>query len=405
MESTLDNVSLLVEHLEEGDFEYLHNYISKVRNLALSSSERRKILTLADSYQNSSDEMGGLLVNLALSTLDKALLEDIEIAFSGWNNEMRQAGLRYLDRLAITSSIDLYAKLLLNHRSEIVQIPLDKTREDKQLLLRFLTKTIDCLNNSNLKEEYYSLTLDVIDIAAQSYINKLKENLIADLIIASASLSKYRHQFGEYWIWSHPLYLQIRELSCLLLELAGRIGDENFVSPLRSFMRIKDMRIRYFTAVSIIRLRGQVRKTDFLSIASSPEMRNTLYRALEKMGKLEHFPDQYLSREFFAESQMVEWLKNSKFLGRVPEEIELSCIFDTNDGDVKYEWYLFRFKSTKVGFEDRGFMAGVAGPYLKNGPQTPEGGSLTFSCFENFNTRSPQEHIEQIFSVLQSQVK
>lgn len=400
----LDNLSSLIQYLKVGDFEHIHNYINKARELSYSTTERKKLLVLANDYKDINKDLSALLADLAFAEKRPELMFDIEASFESWNSSLKQASLKYLDYLNCEESIELYAKLLVKNKNCINTIPFDITKNNKKLAFKFLKNINDCFSNKELKDSMYSLALEVVSVATVNYINSLKENLIADLIVASTSLSKYRHQNGVNWKFKNLEYLKIRKTSCLLLELSGKIGDENFVSALRSFMRIGDMKIRLYAAIAIIKLNGNVRKSDFIKMAQDPEVRNCLYKSLNELGLLDKFPCTYITAEFFAESDMVKWLIDNSLFACAPEDLELVCIFETEDGIQKYEWYFFKFKTSFNQFSIKGMMTGIAGPYQKNAPLGLNGGNLTTSCFEQFNKKSLQEHIEQMFSVLQSSI-
>ena len=112
-------------------------------------------------------------------------------------------------------------------------------------------------------------------------------------------------------------------------------------------------------------------------------MRNWFYNALDNMNRLELFPEEYVSQEKFAESNMVDWLCYPTELGREPDEIELD-IFE----DSKYEFYLFRFRSDSEGWKEKGWMAGLAGPFKAEEIPTINSSGYTFSRFDEWDSKS-----------------
>jgi hypothetical protein len=119
------------------------------------------------------------------------------------------------------------------------------------------------------------------------------------------------------------------------------------------------------------------------------------------LGKLPLFPEEFRTQAALAESNMVNWLMFPTELGRAPDEIELMHVatMDTEDGLVDY--YVFRFRTLELhwGAKD-GWMAGVSGPFLqKDAPSTVAYGD-TFSRFDPWDSKKPEEHLEAILGNL-----
>lgn len=127
-------------------------------------------------------------------------------------------------------------------------------------------------------------------------------------------------------------------------------------------------------------------------IAANLEARNTLYLGLKHLGKEDLFPEEYEDQDSFAESEMVRWLAFGTEMGRAPDEIEIEAVF----ADEGWEVYLFRFRILGNHWAaEKGWMAGIAGPYRENELKAePPGG--TFSKFEPWDSRTPEEHLEDM---------
>jgi len=144
-----------------------------------------------------------------------------------------------------------------------------------------------------------------------------------------------------------------------------------------------------FAAISLLRHECEPAKEDIMDIAANSETRNWFYNALVKMGRSEIYPEEYRNQKSFAESNMVEWLVYPTELGRMPDEIELMNVFDIDEK----EYYLFRFRcQSSEHWKEKGWMAGVAGPFDKRNSPTTLAEGHTFSHFENWESKQPREH-------------
>ena len=129
-------------------------------------------------------------------------------------------------------------------------------------------------------------------------------------------------------------------------------------------------------------------------LASSRETRNALYDALAERGKESLFPREYRTRQAFAESDLAFWLSHPNELKQSPDEMQLAQVVTMPSDAGPVEYYLFRFRTREPHWAaDKGWMAGVSGPYPKD-PKAPLASPAgTFSELEPFEAKSPQEHV------------
>jgi hypothetical protein len=133
---------------------------------------------------------------------------------------------------------------------------------------------------------------------------------------------------------------------------------------------------------------------DLERFAQDRATRKVLYDALEHHEKLPLFPSKYRTREAMAEADLVVWLNHPNELGSVPDEMELMATLPVPAaGFENQRYFLFRFrmKPPHSAAKD-GWLAGVAGPYPIDGP-VGSGASGTFSRFEPYDSKSPEEHV------------
>jgi hypothetical protein len=145
---------------------------------------------------------------------------------------------------------------------------------------------------------------------------------------------------------------------------------------------------------------GQIPDPDAIfEFAANPQTRNGFFLALKDAGKAEYFPSEFLNRKAFAESNLVNWLCHPNELKSAPDEIQLVKVVTiptTEVGDV--EWYLFKYRTRPPHWAaDKGWMAGVAGPYPKTAdPSLVVDAPGTFSEMDPIASKPPDEHVRDI---------
>ena len=133
---------------------------------------------------------------------------------------------------------------------------------------------------------------------------------------------------------------------------------------------------------------------DLERYAQDRATRKVLYDALEHHEKLSLFPSKYLTHEAMAEADLVVWLNHPNELGSVPDEMELMASLPVPAAGFEGQrYFLFRYRMRPPHWAaNDGWLAGVAGPYAIDGPVL-SGASGTFSRFESYDSKSPEEHV------------
>ena len=133
-------------------------------------------------------------------------------------------------------------------------------------------------------------------------------------------------------------------------------------------------------------------EADLLKFASNRRTRRVLYDVLDQENKLGLFPKQFFTWEAMAEADLAFWLNHPNELGAFPDEIELVRRVRAPDAEGYY--FVFRFRMSPPHWAAKqGWLAGVAGPYDVSQAPTPHGAG-TFSRFEPFDSRTPEQHVE-----------
>jgi hypothetical protein len=131
---------------------------------------------------------------------------------------------------------------------------------------------------------------------------------------------------------------------------------------------------------------------DLERFARDRATRQVLHDVLADAEKLDLFPKEFLTWPALAEANMIGWLCHPNELQVAPDEIELMATVPA-PGAPETHYLLFRYRTHEPHWAAKdGWMAGVAGPYDLTKPPAPYGAG-TFSRFERFDSRTPQEHV------------
>ena len=157
----------------------------------------------------------------------------------------------------------------------------------------------------------------------------------------------------------------------------------------------KRARARLAPVMDAIEAGGQPDPAAVRKVAADPETRNALYDAMAEAGKAALFPPEFRTRRAYAESDLVYWLCHPNELRQAPDEIQLAQIISLPSEAGPVEYYLFRFRTNPPHFaNDKGWMAGVSGPYAKGTTVPAEAPGGTSSELEPYGARTPQEHVQ-----------
>ena len=139
---------------------------------------------------------------------------------------------------------------------------------------------------------------------------------------------------------------------------------------------------------------------DLERFAGNRETRKVLHDALTRHGKVELFPSRYLTVPAMAEADLVAWLCHPNELGTPPDEIELMARVPAPGGDFAGQDYcVFRYRTKPPHWAAKdGWLAGIAGPYATG--VAPSAGAGTFSRFEAFDSRTPEEHVALVHALI-----
>jgi hypothetical protein len=139
-----------------------------------------------------------------------------------------------------------------------------------------------------------------------------------------------------------------------------------------------------------------------LALARDPLTRNSVARLLDSMGQPRLFPQEFRDPVAVAAGDLVPWLAHPNELGTAPDSLEhtgrIVMYAGPDVGEVTYSLFRFRMGEGHWAAKD-GWMAGVAGPYRADGERATWQGSATFSRFEGYDTKAPEEHVRSIHEI------
>jgi hypothetical protein len=210
---------------------------------------------------------------------------------------------------------------------------------------------------------------------------------------------------GVAWRWNEP-YSTTRAEAEVLWDLLGFTGrNEEVTALLRRAESLPDPVMKLWSGVALLRLGQELGPGSAGAIAADADARNLFFDKLGELDRSELFPAAERTQAKFAESEMVHWLAFPTELGRVPDHIELMQTLDADLGpdDGMATYFVFRFKTDPPDqFAKDGWMAGVAGPFLRKDSPSTDAQGQTFSTFTAWETASAEEHLDKILEVLAS---
>ena len=161
-----------------------------------------------------------------------------------------------------------------------------------------------------------------------------------------------------------------------------------------SFTRDKKILKKIHPAIEAVNSGNPNAKKFISDLAKDPSTRNTLYRKLKEINKEDLFPKEYISIEKVAESDLVLWLLHPNELNASPSEIELVRGLNIKEDDKSGLIYLFKFRVESSHWaHDKGWMAGVAGPFWENEDIFNPTSIGTFSELTPFESMTEEEHV------------
>ncbi len=178
----------------------------------------------------------------------------------------------------------------------------------------------------------------------------------------------------------------------IMVDVARMYNDSKILKYVERSLDIDDIEINLFSVCTLIYNNVQVPDAYINELAKENRTCKRFYKILRNMNRLYRFPEEYLTKEHLAMSDMVNWLMHPAELANVPDTIEFVKSFEMNDE----EFFVFKFTSNIEKFKDKGQMIGISGGYKKNSEPTIDNSGYTFSDFDKFEEDKIMELSQKI---------
>lgn len=351
------------------------------------------------------------LIELATKSKDAKLLAPLREVFDQLKPPEKAAVMDYLIQLNTNESLKWFAELFPRQADQLHWYPSTSKALAAALPNEILLPAVwESLKHENTVGIGVSALLDAVNDRhlRDSVITENQARIVEAYHPLLAKLSQIAARAnstgtGDYrWEDDYQRVLDVAEYFPDLLGYAGPAAQQ----ILRDTLALDDPRMSFFAIRSLLQMHQDPPQAAIERVAADDEMRNMLYESLVKNHAEKRFPEKYHTQEAFARSEMVHWLVYPTELGRPPNDIELMKVTDISTQDGIYSYYLFRFRTTgKHEAAKDGWMAGLAGGYKKvNAPTTSSSGD-TFSKFERFDAKTPDEHIRDITDLIKDHWK
>ncbi|WP_235832669.1 hypothetical protein [Acetivibrio mesophilus] len=392
-----DEIDELFEKLNSSSEEIREDAISKLENMQFSVEQGLKVLEMTkNEFPPPTYEWQDISARLIDICADKPYMEyisKVESIYDELNPNAKIAVMQFLSTYRNEQAMIAYLKVLGKDYMKLKSLPFGNLLENPRFPQILFPGILKFTENNDIASQIYLILLYYFnnDLVDEEVLGEHRSKIIRDILSMVDKVLNYTIKNGS--LWDDDKYLGLRSSAGVYFDLAGHIIAPEITMALKRLMSIKDMRLKMFAVISLLKHGCEPAKEDLMDIAGSSEVRNWFYDALVKMGRSEIYPEEYRNQRCFAESNMVDWLVYPTELGRVPDEIELMNIFDDEDK----EYYLFRFRcQSDESWQEKGWMAGVSGPFDKNNSPTTLAEGHTFSHFEQWESKHPKEHLASI---------
>ncbi len=323
-----------------------------------------------------------------------------------YGDEAKDAALNLLARLPDREAAVAYMEIVRKHGPtgevpELATFPLESEPRHADV---FFPELLEYAANPALAPDVYRLALAYCEagLLRTATLLPFTPAVLEAYARHKGRLLPAQRPEGIAWMWEDD-YVEARWDAEVLLGLLGYFPAPEVVAELREALGYQDPQLKYHAVASLLRLGEEVGAAHITDVAASAATRNRLYDYLQERDQLALFPPDFRTQEAFAESNMVGWLTYPTELGRAPDEIELMDVVAVDIGPPHgiLDYYVFRFRTYPPHWmAEDGWLAGVAGPFLrKDAPSTTAYGE-TFSTFEPWDSATPEEHVGEIHDII-----
>lgn len=183
----------------------------------------------------------------------------------------------------------------------------------------------------------------------------------------------------------------------IMVDVARLYNDRNILEFVENALDIDYIEINLFAVITLICNNVRIYDSYVEELARDYRTTKRFYKLLRSIGRLYRFPEEYYKQEHLAIGDMVQWLMHPAEIGDAPDEIELLETFERNN-EI---FYVFKFKSSKEEFKDKGWMIGISGGYEKDIEPTIDNSGYTFSDFEAYDGNNAKILVNNIINKIE----
>lgn len=394
----------LIEELKSSQQSVRDSAMAKIYRLGregLTRAEAREALEgAAATFPNPGEEWDApemALIDAAASIQDPEQVDIIRKHFARYSRAAKFKALNLLASMERSEATQAYTDLAVEHARQLPDLPIGTLGEkprDRDILFPALLKL------GRVPELEYGVFQLLLSYFEKSQFRRGQFDNDAKILLSAyrvhESVLRPRQQSSGIAWMREEKYMESRAIAGLMLDLMGYFDTPEIRAELDEALSYRDPWLKLFAVTSSLRGGTVVPAVHFAEVAAAPETRGWLFRHLREQNRPELFPSMYATQPLLAESAMVSWLTYPTELGSIPDSIELMRRVTVGDK----EYYLFRFKSTDPDWTEEGWMAGVAGPFDRTAPPSPDAGGSTFSQFEPWESKTPEEHLKSLSELL-----
>jgi uncharacterized protein YbaP (TraB family)/HEAT repeat protein len=155
-----------------------------------------------------------------------------------------------------------------------------------------------------------------------------------------------------------------------------------------------DAEVRMAAAVALIRRRVSVATAVLAELAADPMERVALYGRLERMGRLDLFPKEYMSQKDIAEGLLATWINSDEDFSA--DSLRLLAEREVTVGGKPARVFLFAFRSSYRDSDDESWMVGISGPQPIERDRIDLSGAKTRSNYDALEDMSIDAHFQSL---------
>jgi hypothetical protein len=406
----------LLEHLHSSDDRLRERAVRRLlRRGRVGFTPEQGVLVLKASSlpypprRDRADDTAVDLVRAALNVPYPEYLPHVVERYAHWKGRARAEALRLLMRIEDRRAAEAVMTIVRRHARAggVPKLPAGLYAHAPQHAEVFFPELLDYLDVPKLA---FSICALALSFAAGHQLEPGALVPAADAVLALYSLRRAKllpaqRADGVAWRWE-PRYHRRRWQAGILLDLLGHTATPPVEAELRrAVAEFTDPRLQLYGLLSLLRHDQEMDAAGVAEIAADPESRKWLFDGLQKLERTHLYPAEYRTQAALAESDLVNWLIHPTELGRAPEEIELvqAVPFDTETDAGWADYYLFRFRTDAPHWAARyGWLAGMAGPFLRKDQPTIQALGDTFSAFTPWDRKSVAEHVDDVRELMKT---